>query len=93
MNPNEPAFPTPNQTFTDHLGEQGILIGDNGCSKRELFAALALMGLLANPKSEPEDVVHNKIIAVRNADGLIEQLNLDRSPDGQTTASRASTTG
>lgn len=71
-NPNKPAFPTPHYTERE-TGE--FIFGEPGCSKRELFSALALMGILANSESEPEDVIHNQIVAVRNADGLIKQLN------------------
>jgi hypothetical protein len=73
MNANDSAFPHEfGSTVT------GSYNPECGLTKREYAAIEALKGLLANPKSEPEDVVHNRIVAVRNADGLIDELNKER---------------
>lgn len=48
--------------------------GTPGMSLRVYIATAALQGICANPDCEPEDVRHNAIVALRNADALIEQL-------------------
>lgn len=65
-NPDSAAFPS--------LDSQGYLL-ESGLTKRELFAALVLQGLLANPNRMefPQDPY--AVQAVYFADRLIEQLN------------------
>jgi hypothetical protein len=47
-----------------------------GMTKRELVAAMALAGILANPNTaNPSHSTDNAMAAVRNADALIEQLS------------------
>lgn len=66
--PESAAFP-----YLD--GEAGQLeIAEVGLTKRELFAAIALQGLLANP-SGAGTVDHFADDAVKQADALIERLN------------------
>lgn len=67
---DEPAFPTDSEA---QIGPGSYHFP--GMTKREYFAALALQGLLANSKSEPEDTIHNAIVALRNADTLINKLS------------------
>lgn len=66
--PDSAAFP-----YLDGEGE--LSIAEVGLTKRELFAALALQGLLANPSrlEFPQDPYAAQ--AVWFADRLIEQLN------------------
>ena len=54
-----------------------------GLTKRELFAAMAMQGLLANPGFR-EDVVHGRIakMAIDEADNLIYHLNADPVAEG-----------
>jgi len=74
MKKNRPIFvPTP-------LGQQPMLPWPHrlpselaGLSKREAFAMSFLAAILQN--GEAEDAKHNAIVAVRNADELIKQLN------------------
>jgi hypothetical protein len=51
---------------------------NKGLTKRELIAAMAMKGLLANPGFR-EDVVHGRIarMAIYEADNLIYHLNAD----------------
>lgn len=55
-------------------GEGGLLTTDGGLTKREFYAAYALMGLLANPSVDGthEDIA---IDALDYTDALIAQLN------------------
>ncbi len=47
----------------------------NGMTTRELFAALALQGILANPASIDDDDDDVAAAAVNAADALIRRLN------------------
>ncbi len=62
---DKPAFPS--------LDAQGYLL-ESGLTKRELFAAMALQGLLANPATDGErdEIAFD---AVMYADELISELN------------------
>jgi hypothetical protein len=66
MSANESAFPVP------------PLPGNPweccGLTKLELLAAMAMAAQCANPDCEPEDVKHNAIVAVRNADALLAAI-------------------
>jgi hypothetical protein len=64
MGMNDPAYPM-----------HGF---NKGLTKRELFAAMAMQGLLANPGFR-EDVVHGRIakMAIDEANNLIYHLNAD----------------
>lgn len=49
-----------------------------GLSKREMLAAMALQGILANnnqDSQDPSNVKYNPELAVRYADALIKELN------------------
>ena len=54
-----------------------------GLTKRELIAAMAMQGLLANPGFR-EDVVHGRIakMAIDEANNLIYHLNADPVAEG-----------
>ncbi|PSB47289.1 hypothetical protein C7B80_10165 [Cyanosarcina cf. burmensis CCALA 770] len=68
VRPDSAAFP-----YLDGEGGQ-LEIAEVGLTKRELFAAMALQGMLANPATDgmTSDYVVN---AVDFADALIERLN------------------
>ena len=70
MKNNEAAFPS-----RPYLG---IYDPEWGLTKRELIAAMAMQGLLANPGFR-EDVVHGRIarMAIDEANNLIYHLNAD----------------
>lgn len=75
-NKNQPAFPV-NEEITDRV-DAGTKIY-TGLSKREYFAAMAMMGLiagkLASPditNSSPENVAH---LSVQYAEALINELS------------------
>ncbi|AFZ31651.1 hypothetical protein Glo7428_3164 [Gloeocapsa sp. PCC 7428] len=75
---NESAFP-----YLD--GDGNLTMSEIGLTKRELFAALALQGLLSNPfvmGRTPKELVESIMagydipdLAVLVADNLIERLN------------------
>ena len=67
-NGDSPAF-SKEVFYTD---EYNINTPQEGLTKREYFAAMAMQGLLANDKVEHKYCV---ISAVEYADDLIEQLN------------------
>jgi hypothetical protein len=71
MNGEELAYPV-KYLFDENFSVMG------GLTKRELFAAMAMQGLLANP-GFMEDVVHGRIakMAIDEANNLIYHLNAD----------------
>jgi len=52
-------------------------IFSTGLSKRELFAAMALQGILSNSNVDVKKLSDIEIIAIKHADYLIKQLNKD----------------
>jgi hypothetical protein len=62
-------------------GEEFFIVG--GLTKRELIAAMAMKGLLANPGFR-EDVVHGRIakMAIYEANNLIYHLNAHPVAEG-----------
>ena len=57
--------------FASRFLHQDQFVGENGLTKREYFAAIAMQGILAN-HLEYDDVAKT---ALALADGLIEELN------------------
>ena len=68
---DDPAFPQPIVQAETNNGFS--LANKKGLTKREYFAALALMGIQASPNSE-ESVENEAKEAVQLADALIKQL-------------------
>jgi hypothetical protein len=70
MNGNDPVYPS--YFFPEQYNPEF------GLTKRELIAAMAMQGLLANPGFR-EDVVHGRIarMAIDEANNLIYHLNAD----------------
>tara|TARA_R110002126_G_scaffold50962_2_gene139951 strand:+ start:284 stop:523 length:240 start_codon:yes stop_codon:yes gene_type:complete len=70
-NPNEPAFAKP--AFYHPNG--GLDSPNEGLTKREYFASMALQGIIAN--KDGLDIKIERIVesAVDTADALIEELN------------------
>jgi hypothetical protein len=68
MDGNDKAYPIGTDRF----------VCEWGLTKRELIAAMAMQGLLANPGFR-EDVVHGRIakMAIDEANNLIYHLNAD----------------
>lgn len=62
-NPNDTAYP-----YTSNNLEEGL-------TKRELFAAMAMQGILANPDPDLVSAPGIALIAVEEADSLIKELN------------------
>jgi hypothetical protein len=73
MNGNDNAFPSSPDKYEPEFG----------LTKRELIAAMAMKGLLANPGFR-EDVVHGRIakMAIDEANNLIYHLNADPVAEG-----------
>lgn len=69
---NEPAFPMPHYTRPD--GD--IVWGSPGLTKRELFAAMAMQGILACslPALTPDTPEDCAVDAVHYADALLAEL-------------------
>lgn len=55
---------------------QNHITSSFGLTKRELFAAMALQGILSDP--EVTDAIKSSSFAVQCADALINQLNQER---------------
>lgn len=71
-----PAFPCPRYVNTD--GETISLAGkhgEDGLTKRELFAAMAMQGLLIGPDFDERTPERISAFSVRYADALISALN------------------
>lgn len=70
VRPDSAAFP-----YLD--GENDLSIAEVGLTKRELFAAMALQGLLANPEHREVDRNNHALAedAVRMADALVWALD------------------
>lgn len=74
MNPNDPAFPVPDRRqFHDEWPNSD----PDGLSKRQLFAAMAVQGMLANSKQtiDADDAEAIPRLAVWFADALLKALN------------------
>jgi hypothetical protein len=50
----------------------------DGLTKREYFAAIAMQGILANERTSPEHDEETAFLACRLADSLIARLNITR---------------
>lgn len=79
-NSEKPIYPVVNAdgfctSFSNIEGEEG---GAIGLTKRELFAAMALSGIMANNRAEPTHSSHFRNIAedaVKAADAVLSFLN------------------
>ena len=65
---SEPAYPVPNDANVN---------GQEGLTKRELFAAMLAQGIMANPSEQMVTWDAEKVAfaAVQHADALIAELN------------------
>jgi hypothetical protein len=57
------------------IAVEGEITNIPGLTKREYFAAMAMVGLLANPIAPETEYEDNMLFAVQHADALIDQLN------------------
>lgn len=73
--PNEPAYPTESVTY-DPKGDEVIVQGFRGLTKRELFAAMAMQGFIHVGDWGIDECAENGVIA---ADALIAALNEEAS--------------
>jgi hypothetical protein len=73
MNENDSAFPSSPEKYEPEFG----------LTKRELFAALAMQGLIVNSVNARSKLEHKHLfvtisgMAVQAADALVERLNAD----------------
>lgn len=73
MNKNN-VFPTTQENYTSQKGTFNPAYESSGLTKRELFAAMAMQGLLTS--GVDKNAAHiNAIYAVQHADALINELN------------------
>ena len=80
--PNSPAFPIPDVLPS---GQGGIIdlrgtanSPSKGLTKRELFAGLAMQGILANPSGDTREERSVVELSVCAADALIAALKVDK---------------
>jgi hypothetical protein len=76
---DDPAFPMPGLSG---LPNDKFVYGQHGMSKRELFAAMAMQGLLSNLAAIRREGFRDRNItefAVMNADALIAELAKERT--------------
>lgn len=74
-NPNDYAYP---QEEHKHWDDHAVHEVKQGLTKRELFAAMAMQGLMSNLKDIREDGFEDvdiELFAVMRADALIGELN------------------
>jgi len=78
MNAKDPAFPVAYYDFQPGTGEQVVREQFFGLTKRELFAAMVLQGMVSNPDTRTtyEEKAHK---ALMNADALILALGKEQS--------------
>ena len=69
-NDNDPAFPIPHFARPDGHVDYGF----SGLTKRELFAAIAMQGILANPDCNAKTYEAYAVDGVRYADALLAEL-------------------
>ena len=74
---NSPAFSKPAFYHPDGA----IDLPNNGLTKREYFAAMALQGVLANKSAHERTIEMITKSSVRLADALIEELNKTKTND------------
>lgn len=72
-NKNRPAFPTGRSIKFDF--PDIISIPNHGITKRELFAAMAMQGILANPHQEVVNIKNIARASVEQADDLLRELD------------------
>jgi hypothetical protein len=65
-----------------HEQMDGSFISEEGLTKREYFAAIALQGILSNPELCPDryNPGENAVLAIEAADLLIYHLNNSHTP-------------
>lgn len=87
IDPNASAFPEPEREY-DQTTESYVFLDRGGLTKRELFAAMALNGILTNEETIRQGVLLTKsmsdpaslatfvsLLACAHADALIAALN------------------
>lgn len=81
----ESAYPLSEQMAFPVQGSElaGSLYAEKGLTKRELFAAMALQGLLANPARVGGSFSEVSEVAVRQADVLLEALSDEQNNTGE----------
>lgn len=69
---DEPAFPVADS----HYANGQVQYGDNGMTKREYFAAMAMQGIMANPQGQIGGLSSDAIAicATKYADALLAAL-------------------
>jgi len=72
---NQPAFPTMYLTQDGKYGYAFDVQTHEGTTKRQLFAALAMMGISANTGANERSVKSIAILSVEQADALLEELS------------------
>lgn len=82
MNEHEPAYPNPHNTVLSIKDNKGNWIhsrNPNGLTKRELFAAMALQGILSNAAMNGDPADQIAIDAVAAADALLAELAKEKT--------------
>jgi hypothetical protein len=74
MNGNDKAYPFAYEYVQD-------MVYSDGLTKRELFAGMAMQGMLSDPR-ESGDYATVADVAVKYADALIERLSVDPVAEG-----------
>ncbi|TFD96694.1 hypothetical protein E2605_07695 [Dysgonomonas capnocytophagoides] len=77
----ENVFPTSQENYTTQRGTYNPDYMSSGLTKRELFAAMAMQGILANPErigGKDQELTQYSVIL---ADALINELNKQNETD------------
>ena len=75
------VFPTSQENYNTQIGTYNPDYMSTGLTKRELFAAMALQGMLANPERIGDKDSGYADYAVHLADALINELNKQNETD------------
>lgn len=75
------VFPTSQENYTTQKGTYNPDYMSSGLTKRELFAALAMQGILANPERIGGKDQELTQYSVMLADALINELNKENETD------------
>lgn len=75
----ENVFPTTQENYTTQKGTYNPEYMSSGLTKRELFAAMAMQGIMADPNVE--NPISAASLAVQCADALINELNKQNETD------------
>lgn len=79
-NPHSSAFTMISHNYKNSEGKFMSVVGEDGLTKREYFAAMVFQGMISNPKIMENMFINDELLFIvracmHGADALIEALN------------------